>query len=472
TPTSAVDTIASGVSYRPFGPLESLTYGNGLTLTRTFDQNYWLGRVEVKATAVTRLDLSFARNENGQLAGVTDNASSGRGATFTYTDAGRLASAQGAWGGDSYTYDAAGGRLDKARQIGATTTHETAVDASTSNRVDSVQDGASATLRTLTWRTGGDLAQSVYAGGPTYDYQYNARKRLSLVNLNSVTRAQYGYDFRGQRVWADVSASMAHHSHFIFDSNGHLLAEHDAATGNPVREYLWVDDLLVAVIDSSTGTASTYFVHPGQLDEPLIMTDASRAMVWNAYVEPYGLATMLSMPSVGLPLRLPGQWEEIEDGDLSQNWRRNYDPSLGRYIEADPLGIEAGQSVYAYVDGDPLNNSDPWGLGPAGSLLGAEIGAWTAGVVGIETGPGEAGVIPAGALLGRSIGNALEDSISIAENNKQTRRKIAGLERQIEDHKRKLQKDPNCREANHWRGEIRAWTMRIKRLRGRLPNGK
>jgi RHS repeat-associated protein len=41
---------------------------------------------------------------------------------------------------------------------------------------------------------------------------------------------------------------------------------------------------------------------------------------------------------------------------------RDYDPSLGRYMEADPLGIDAGRNVYAYVDGDPVNEEDRRGL--------------------------------------------------------------------------------------------------------------
>ena len=47
------------MAYLPFGPLQSLTYGNGLSQTRTYDQNYWLSQTQVAATGVTRLDLSF-----------------------------------------------------------------------------------------------------------------------------------------------------------------------------------------------------------------------------------------------------------------------------------------------------------------------------------------------------------------------------------------------------------------------------
>lgn len=362
TPSSSVESLASGVAYRPFGPLSGLTYGNGLTLTRTYDNNDWLGQTEVKASGATRLDLTFARNANGQLTAITDNAASGRGAAYSYTDAGRLASANGPWGDDAYAYDAAGNRTSKARTIGGTTATEAAVIGGASNRVNQVQDGSSATLRTLTYRTGGDLSQDAHAGaGPTYDYAYNARKRLVAVDKNGADAAWYGYDFQGRRVWRTVFGTSTVQSHYVFDQDGRLLAEHDGATGAVVREYVWLDDMPVAMVDASTGTAQTYFIHTGQIDEPLVMTDAAKAKVWDAYVEPYGAAQAFGTPSAGLDLRLPGQWLQAETGGLHQNWHRDYDPSLGRYIEVDPLGLEAGQNVFAYVDDDPLNATDPEG---------------------------------------------------------------------------------------------------------------
>jgi RHS repeat-associated protein len=362
TPSSSSESLASSISYLPFGPLGGLTYGNGLALTDSYDQNYWLTRTEVKAIGATRLDLSFTRNANGQLTEIVDNAASGRSATFTYTDAGRLATAAGAWGADSFSYDAAGNRTDKARDIGGTVTHETPNLASTSNRVNQINDAGSTAIRTLTYRTGGDLSQDAYASGPTYAYQYNARKRLAVVKKDGVDAGYYGYDFMGRRVWRTVFGTTTVQSHYVFDLQGHLLAEHDGSNGAVVREYVWLDDKPIAMIDVSTGTAQTYFIHTGQINEPLVMTDASKAKVWDAYVEPYGKAQAFGTPSAGLDLRLPGQWLEAETGALYQNWNRNYDPSIGRYVQADPLGIEAGQNVYTYADGHPLGIIDPNGL--------------------------------------------------------------------------------------------------------------
>jgi RHS repeat-associated protein len=350
-------TLASGITYRPFGPLSLLTYGNGLHLTRSYDNNYWLSQIEVKSGGTTRLDLSFNRNANGQLEGVVDNASSGRGASFGYYDTGRLQYGVGPWGDESYVYDQAGNRTEKRRDVGGTVTYEFAIPSGSSNRVVEVQGSGGTLLRTLNYRNGGDLWLDDAVSGDDYEYAYNARKRLVAIKKNGTDAAWYGYDYAGRRVWRSVFATTTAQSHYVFDTDGRLLAEHDGSTGALLREYVWLDDMLLASVDATAPTPQIYYVHTGQIDEPLVVTDASMAKVWDAFVEPYGKAQVFGTPTAGLDLRLPGQWFEAEAG-LHQNWHRSYDPRLGRYIQADPLGVEAGQNLYVYALGDPLRFVD------------------------------------------------------------------------------------------------------------------
>ena len=70
---------------------------------------------------------------------------------------------------------------------------------------------------------------------------------------------------------------------------------------------------------------------------------------------PSGLGTF------DLPLRLPGQYFDAETG-LHYNYFRDYDPSIGRYGESDPIGLKGGLNTYAYVGNSPLTAEDPLGL--------------------------------------------------------------------------------------------------------------
>jgi RHS repeat-associated protein len=43
-------------------------------------------------------------------------------------------------------------------------------------------------------------------------------------------------------------------------------------------------------------------------------------------------------------------------------WRRAYDSEMGRWISEDPIGLDAGINMYAYVLDDPIDATDPTGL--------------------------------------------------------------------------------------------------------------
>ena len=106
----------------------------------------------------------------------------------------------------------------------------------------------------------------------------------------------------------------------------------------------------------------TYWLHWDQIGRPAMATDATGSVVWAASYLPFGGIDLVWADTGVLEqnLRFPGQWFRAETG-LHQNGMRDYDPTTGRYLQADPLGLVDGPSVYGYALQSPVRFTDPTG---------------------------------------------------------------------------------------------------------------
>ncbi len=123
----------------------------------------------------------------------------------------------------------------------------------------------------------------------------------------------------GVRVWRKTYGAGGAQTAHVYCESGHLLAEHNATTGAANREYLWNYDIPVALTNISGATETTDFIHTGQIDEPLAVTSSTQALVWNAYVDPFGTATTFTTPTTTVDMRLPGQSFQLQMNSLHQN---------------------------------------------------------------------------------------------------------------------------------------------------------
>jgi RHS repeat-associated protein len=354
--SSSTVTLASSVAYQPFGPLNGLTYGNGLVLTKTYTTDYLLNALQVQDGSTVVLDRTHSFGDGINLTAITDNLISARTEGYGYSAANRLNSASGTWGSLGWSYDGVGNRTSEALTSGSTTTWTYAYPG-TSNKLSTVTEGSN--VRTFTHDAAGNVTADNRVG-TTYNYRYNNRARLDRLTIGSTVTADYTYDGL-ERLALRFTQNMtpATTTHYVYDRQGHLIVEADAS-GNTLREYVWVDDMPLAVVaDVDTMSPQLWFVHADHLNRPLKMTDGTKAVVWDAVYRPFG--EVVSISGAGSNnLRFPGQYFLIESG-LHYNWHRHYDPTVGRYLQADPLDFVDGPSRYAYGLSSPSQYVDPDG---------------------------------------------------------------------------------------------------------------
>jgi RHS repeat-associated protein len=69
-----------------------------------------------------------------------------------------------------------------------------------------------------------------------------------------------------------------------------------------------------------------------------------------------------ALPSPRTHWRNPRRVRRRASGRSVYNYSRDYDPSVGRYAESDPIGLAGGSySTYSYANGNPSSNVDPTG---------------------------------------------------------------------------------------------------------------
>jgi RHS repeat-associated protein len=112
--------------------------------------------------------------------------------------------------------------------------------------------------------------------------------------------------------------------------------------------------------------AGLYFIHVDHLNTPRAIYNDQQQLVWRwDQAEPFGDSSPNENP-IGLGTfecntRFPGQYFDKET-NLGYNYFRDFDPSLGRYVQSDPIGIAGGLNTFSYAYSNPTSLYDPDGL--------------------------------------------------------------------------------------------------------------
>jgi RHS repeat-associated protein len=303
--------------YQPFGSVSGWVWGNGERHERSYDLD---GRLTALTVPLEMPQLHI----------------------FGYDGQYRISSAKLDDLQLDWTYDATGNRLSETRE-GATSSYHYAAD---SHRLQAISGAES---RRFDYHAAGAMSRD-----DEVPLSYDHRNRL-VAGYG----ATYVINGLGQRV--EKAGAGAHTSSggrvFVYDEAGQLLGEYDAGTGTALAEHVYLDTWPVGLMRSD----GLYQVTPDHLGAPrTVVRTSDGSVVWNWRREPFGTGAAAVEQGFEYGLRFPGQYFDQESG-LHYNYFRDYDPSTGRYIESDPIGLRGGLSTYGYTLQNPLRHTDPTG---------------------------------------------------------------------------------------------------------------
>jgi RHS repeat-associated protein len=384
---SATSDYVSAATYLPFGPLQNLTFGNGVKEARAYDGRYHLIENKVTGAGSTLLsDVQYGYDPSGLLTMATDPSSPSASSSYTYAfaqDGNSMPMGTALLGGSQsgdfvpntrgqqtqYTYDQSGENVGirsfTQSAVGTGGCSQSGALAVTTNYVNY----SNMQLSGVSPCAPGNPPQHTFsndAAGNELSFDMNTYGYSSRELLASGDGLTYAYDGMRRRVMATLAGTGTRTS--VYDDNGLLQTESALTSGAPAYEYIWFGSMPVAQ-ENIGGT--TQWTITGRMGEAFMQTTKAGKVAWQADYLPSGKISGLRTPDAHQPLRLPGQ--EAEElvatagpngvSGRFYNGARWYRPDYQRYTQPDSIGFNGSRySLYAYAHNDPLEYMDSSGL--------------------------------------------------------------------------------------------------------------
>ncbi|MCX4025150.1 RHS repeat domain-containing protein [Spartinivicinus marinus] len=350
--------LANNIGYVPFGPVQQLTWGNGKTLNRQYDQDLQL----IQQTVQGIQELNYQYDPNGNITGIDNLLAEQNNSSYGYDPLDRLIEEQANYGRKTYEYDPVGNRTKRTTEKDGKTETQKLTYAENSNRLIKREES----------NVSYDGMGNIQNNGNGLQLQYDGQGRLKAVVEGGTTQAEYRYNAIGERLVKVLNNQTVIYS---YNQNGQLLEEAYYNANNKLfytRNYAWLGTQPIAMLEQwlndkgQSTKQQVAYIHSDHLNTPRVATNAAGQAVWQWQSDAFGIG--LANEDVDgdgqktvVALRFPGQVFDPESG-LHYNYFRDYDPNLGRYVQSDPIGLQGGLNTYAYVLGNPLKFMDPFGL--------------------------------------------------------------------------------------------------------------
>jgi RHS repeat-associated protein len=216
----------------------------------------------------------------------------------------------------------------------------------------------------------GNQVRALIAGGASQRFQYDAANRLVRVKAdNNVTvLASYTYGSSNLRL---VSEEAGFRTYYDFEGTN-VIAEYVESAGSSTpawsKSYVYLGvRLLSTLAPNGAGGAAVQHHHPDRIGTRVV-SNPSNGSSSEQVTLPFG--TALNAESTGTTNRRFTTYDRDAVTGLDYAVNRHYDPQQGRFTQVDPIGMRSTNlgnpqslNLYAYCENDPINSTDPTGLG-------------------------------------------------------------------------------------------------------------
>jgi len=217
----------------------------------------------------------------------------------------------------------------------------------------------------------------------TYFYEYDSENRLiNIENQSEELIASYEYDYSGRRIKKTIHSS-SDVVKYVYDGD-QVIAEYDDSD-TLLRKFIYgpgIDEPICMIIPSGQANAGIYYYHYDALGSVVALSkvNGSISEIVEAYVyDVFGKCTVVTSAGTdgswmtsgdgttaeksqkGNPYLFTGRRYD-DESDLYYYRARMYNPEIGRFLQADPIGYADSMNLYSYVGNNPIRFIDVYGL--------------------------------------------------------------------------------------------------------------